>query len=419
MPLFRMSLRLGRESMSRRGKLSDKDAKANSAFLCVFVPWWCVIVRTAWRSVLAAVQIFTTVVMLLSAFVLHRKFSGRALSALCIVLTLTACRAAPSTPVTTDAPAPPQHMPLLLPQPSTTPPTAVPSAADTPAPSPTDTAIPSRAESSLGDAYCIWPGETLSAIAADAGVTPEEILTVNPDFNGQAGSTIHLPPDSTPPSQWASAAHTVDAITDLPSGISGIYLGADNRTKRVALSFDVGYDPADKAMMELLARRGIHATFFVLGAAIERHPDVIANILNNRHELGNHSFTHNNMQRMGVRAIRAELQKTEDAVQAAYPGATTKPYLRAPFGAINTTVRRVAQDEGYHLIAWTVDSHDWQEGVTGDEIYERVTRLVCPGAIIAMHDDNPANRAALPRLLDFLEQNGYAFVPVSEILLPK
>ncbi len=58
--------------------------------------------------------------------------------------------------------------------------------------------------------------------------------------------------------------------------------------------------------------------------------------------------------------------------------------------------------EGYHVIGWTVDSRDWNDDITADAIYQRVVEHVCPGAIIAFHDVNPANVAALPRLLDYL-----------------
>jgi peptidoglycan/xylan/chitin deacetylase (PgdA/CDA1 family) len=74
--------------------------------------------------------------------------------------------------------------------------------------------------------------------------------------------------------------------------------------------------------------------------------------------------------------------------------------------------------EGYHVLGLTVDSRDWTDDITADAIYQRVVEHVCPSAIIAIHDVNPANAAALPRLLDYLEGNGYRFVTVSEIMSP-
>lgn len=268
------------------------------------------------------------------------------------------------------------------------------------------------------EAYCLWPGDVISQIAHNAGVSEQAILAANPHWTGQAGSAIRLPPGSIPPSQWSAPLPAVTRVEDLPFGISGHYLGRDNRQKRVALSFDVGYAEGNKALKETLAARGIRATFFVLGGALVKHPDIIGQILNNGHELGNHSYTHDNMLTMDDSMIRWELATTEQLTQQAFPGASTKPLLRAPFGAIDERVVQIANGEGYHVIGWTVDSRDWTDNITGDIIYQRVVEHVCPGAIIAFHDVNPANAAALPRILDYLEGNGYQFVTVSEILAP-
>jgi peptidoglycan/xylan/chitin deacetylase (PgdA/CDA1 family) len=268
------------------------------------------------------------------------------------------------------------------------------------------------------ESYCLWPGDTLSEIAVNAGVSEQAILAANPGWTGHAGNAIRLPPGSVPPARWTSPLPPATRVEDLPFGISGYYLGRDNRRKRVALSFDIGYAEGNKALKEMLAARGIRATFFVLGGALAKHPYVIDQILDNGHELGNHSYTHDNMLGMPENIIRWELGITEQMTGEASPGASTRPIFRAPFGAINDTVIGVANSEGYHVIGWTVDSRDWTDDITADAIYQRVVEHVCPGAIIAFHDVNAANGAALPRLLAYLESNGYQFVTVSEILSP-
>ena len=270
----------------------------------------------------------------------------------------------------------------------------------------------------LQDSYCLWPGDTLSDIAYFSNVDESFIQTINPEFTGYAGAAVLLPEGSTPPAQWPSPLPVVKSIAELPFGISGYYISYDNRQKRVALSFDIGYVPRNHELMATLAQRGIRATYFMLGEAVQRHPEIIPHILDNGHELGNHSFTHENMQGMSEAEIRSELDLTEQAVQAAVPGATTKPLFRAPFGAIDDYMVQIAGDDGYYVIGWTVDSRDWTDGITADAIYERVTHHVCPGAIIAFHDVNPANYLALPRIIDYLEANDYEFVNVSDMIFP-
>ncbi len=268
------------------------------------------------------------------------------------------------------------------------------------------------------DSYCLWPNDTLFDIAQYAGINVDTLVAFNADSPLHAGSTIRLPVGSLAPAQWTQPLPPATSMDQLPFGISGIYLGHNNRQKQVALTFDVGYVPENKGMMEMLAKRGIRATFFVVGFSVLRKPEIITDILRNGHELANHSWSHENLQGMNEEELRYELNRTETTVQAAAPGSSTKPFFRAPFGALDETIIRVSKQEGYELIGWTVDSSDWVAGITAQDVYNRVTRNVCPGAIIVMHDMSPIVAEALPRILDFLEHNGYTFVPLSELLLP-
>ncbi|MEZ4673962.1 MAG: polysaccharide deacetylase family protein [Caldilineaceae bacterium] len=270
----------------------------------------------------------------------------------------------------------------------------------------------------MRDSYCLWPDDTLGGIADAAGVTVDEILEANPDYTGFAGSTIFLPVGSTPPHLWTSPRPVVPTIDQLPFGVSGYYLSYDNREKRVALSFDIGYVPENHELMRWLADQGIHATFLVMGYPLARYPEVIGHILDTGHELGNHSYTHENMQAHRLEDIRAELSFTEKLVQEARPGATTKPLFRAPFGAITPQMVQIANEEGYRVVGWTIDSRDWNEGITAEKIYAQVTQNICPGAIIALHDVNPASKIALPQIIDHLRRKGYTFATVSELIYP-
>ncbi|MCB0061624.1 MAG: polysaccharide deacetylase family protein [Caldilineaceae bacterium] len=278
-------------------------------------------------------------------------------------------------------------------------------------------ALPPESED-MRDTYCLWPDDTLGDIAAAANVSVEAILAENPDFSGYAGSAIFLPKGSIPPYLWTTPKPAVPTIEQLPFGVSGYYIGYDNRAKRVALSFDIGYVPENHELMRWLAEQGIHATFLVIGDPISRYPEVIDQILSNGHEVGNHSYTHDNMLTHSKDDVRGELNLTEKVVRDAYPGATTKPLFRAPFGAISPAIVQIAAQEGYRVIGWTIDSRDWNEGITAEQIYTHVTQSMCPGAIIAMHDVNPESKIALPRIIDFLRRRNYTFVTVSEMIFP-
>jgi peptidoglycan/xylan/chitin deacetylase (PgdA/CDA1 family) len=347
--------------------------------------------------------------------ILHNRMSQFIFLMLLISL-LGGCAGAPVLPAASPAAtrnftpptSSPSPKPLLSPSPTL-------------APAATPTVLPTlgnTAEPLAPAAYCLWPGDTLSWVARQAGVSLAALQKANPDASGFAGSTIHLPPGSIPPENWTSAPPAVKGIDDIPSSDSGIYIGANNRQKRVALTFDVGYEPQNQAMIEWLAAQGIHATFFVVGESVAKHPEMIHTILDNGHSLGNHSWDHPNLQRLAEDEILSQLVRTEKAVQAADRAATTKPLFRAPFGAINDAVISVARYAGYHIIGWTVDSHDWMEAIDAETVYQRVTQNVCPGAIVEMHDANPANTAALPRVVAFLKRNGYEIVDLKSLLFP-
>ncbi|MEZ4674714.1 MAG: polysaccharide deacetylase family protein [Caldilineaceae bacterium] len=268
------------------------------------------------------------------------------------------------------------------------------------------------------ESYCLWPDDTLGGIAAAAGVEVQAILDANPDYTGYAGSSIFLPAGSIPPQLWTTPKPMVPTIAALPFGVSGYYISYDNREKRVALSFDIGYVPENHEFMRWLADQGIRATFLVMGDPVTRYPEIVNHILDNGHELGNHSFTHDNMLAHSASDIAAELIMTEKAVQDARPGATTKPLFRAPFGAINSSIVRIAHEEGFQVVGWTVDSRDWNENITAEQIYVQVTRSICPGAIVALHDINPESQIALPHIIDYLRRAGYSFATVSELIFP-
>jgi peptidoglycan/xylan/chitin deacetylase (PgdA/CDA1 family) len=270
----------------------------------------------------------------------------------------------------------------------------------------------------LRDSYCLWPDDTLGDIAAAAGVTVDAILAANPDFTGYAGSAIFLPEGSIPPDQWTTPRPVVPTIAELPFGVSGYYISYDNRERRIALSFDIGYVPENHEFMRWLAEQGIRATFLVMGDPISRYPEVVDHILDNGHELGNHSYTHDNMLTHSHSDIRGELNLTEKVVQQARAGATTKPLFRAPFGAISPAMVQIANEEGYEVVGWTIDSLDWHDNITAEKIYTHVIKNICPGAIIALHDINPASAVALPRIIEHLQRKGYRFVTLSEIIFP-
>jgi peptidoglycan/xylan/chitin deacetylase (PgdA/CDA1 family) len=198
--------------------------------------------------------------------------------------------------------------------------------------------------------------------------------------------------------------------------------GARNRN-RVALTFDVGPDPATTPLvLDALAKHGARATFFAIGRSLEAHPELARRIVADGHELGNHSWRHS---RWGpfqnTREQVREIERGEAAV-AAVTGLETKPLYRPPIGLKSPPLARAAFRKGLTLVTWSLHSHD-SRTADPQAISERVLQKVRPGDIVVMHDGHdlpsrhrPAGAQALPAILEGLREKGLECVTVSELL---
>ncbi len=187
---------------------------------------------------------------------------------------------------------------------------------------------------------------------------------------------------------------------------------------RVALTFDDGPDPRyTPAVLAVLARYHVHATFFVEGRFVRAHPDLARQIVAQGHVLGNHTDTHPYLNRLDAPGVRAELDACDRTLQDTL-GLHT--YLfRPPRGLWNAAIYGETARRGDHLILWTaaLEHHD---APTPRAMSERALRLLADGGILLMHDGGSAPRdttvVALRMLLDGLRTQGYQCVTVPELL---
>lgn len=185
--------------------------------------------------------------------------------------------------------------------------------------------------------------------------------------------------------------------------------------RAVALTFDDG--PAaslTQQKLEGLARFGARASFFVVGTEVHRYPDACRAMVGAGHEVGNHSFRHRNLTRLGHAGALSDLQRTQTLIEQVT--GTRLPLMRPPYGAYNDTVLRAAAAAGYQVNAmWSVDPRDWaRPGVSA--VIRRVMAGVAPGAVILLHDWPRETVAALPEILRSLADQGYRAVTLSELL---
>lgn len=188
-------------------------------------------------------------------------------------------------------------------------------------------------------------------------------------------------------------------------------------SKVVSFTFDDGSDGGHiNEILAILKKNNIKATFFLTGAATQQHPSLIRNIVNQGHEIGNHSFNHPDFTKISAAQMRDQLNRAETAIKNA-TGKTTKPLFRPPFGAVNQTVLNTIGDAGYtKTIMWTIDTVDWR-GDSATIMTNKVVNNIVPGSIVLMHTGQDTfTPEALPGMISKLKAKGYQFVTVSQLL---
>lgn len=181
------------------------------------------------------------------------------------------------------------------------------------------------------------------------------------------------------------------------------------RAKCVALTFDDGPGPHTARLLDHLARARVRATFFVVGAQAEANAALLRRIVAERHELGNHTWSHARLTGLPAEGVRREVQRTQQAVHRC---TGVRPRLFRPPYAV--TDARVARAAGLPQIMWSVDPMDWR-AADPERTVRAVLRDVHPGAIVLLHDTHAPTVAAVPQILARLERRGYRFVTVSEL----
>ena len=183
----------------------------------------------------------------------------------------------------------------------------------------------------------------------------------------------------------------------------------------VALTFDDGPHPEwTPKLLDMLGQRGVRATFYVIGRECEQSPEILRRTFAEGHEIGNHTWTHPFLTRLGVEEANDELARTS-ALLSELIG-RRPPTMRPPFIDTNEALERMIDERfGMKVIGANVGSRDWT-GHAAALTEEYILSDTVPGSIILCHDPQPNTTAAMPRVLDTLLARGFQFVTVSELL---
>lgn len=125
-------------------------------------------------------------------------------------------------------------------------------------------------------------------------------------------------------------------------------------TKTCALTFDDGPNGnCTPALLDLLDKEHVPATFFLVGKHAEAEPSVVLDIVKRGHFIGNHTYSHADLVQMDLNAIRREIVGCQKSLQRL---GITPTLFRPPWGRYNLAIERVATDNGMRLALWDTDS---------------------------------------------------------------
>ncbi len=196
-----------------------------------------------------------------------------------------------------------------------------------------------------------------------------------------------------------------------------IFSGTTACGKKIALTFDDGPHPRKTPkILDILDKFGVKATFFIIGENAEYYPEIVAEEAARGHELANHSYSHAKLSVLTEAEIRAEIERADAAIKKA--SGITPRLFRPPEGAYSANIVKTANELGKNTIIWTVDTLDWAKSPR-DTIVENVKTSVTSGSIILFHDftnKDTHTAEAHEILIPYLQEQGYEFVTVSELL---
>ncbi len=189
--------------------------------------------------------------------------------------------------------------------------------------------------------------------------------------------------------------------------------------KTVALTFDDGPDNQyTPQVLDALARKGVKATFFLIGKRLPEAPAVVNRMISEGHAVGNHTFSHPNVVRFTPEEISSEIVRGDEALRRF--GVKRSGMFRPPYGAINVSSVEAIAAAGYRLYLWSVDSLDWR-GLTAQQVVQNVVPLAADGSVILMHsaggpgEDLSGTVQALPVIIDQLRAMGFTFATIPEM----
>ncbi|MCD4840348.1 polysaccharide deacetylase family sporulation protein PdaB [Neobacillus sedimentimangrovi] len=209
----------------------------------------------------------------------------------------------------------------------------------------------------------------------------------------------------------------IENIAQIPvfstkEGPKAVYRGE----KDLALTFNIGWgDEKAEPILDTLKKENVKsATFFLSGSWAERHPDIVERIVKDGYEIGLLGYNYEDYSELEDNKIRKDILQAQEAFRKL--NVKNIKLLRAPTGHFDERTLKIANQYGFTVVHWRIDSKDWQNpGVK--TIVENVSKAE-KGDIVLLHASDSAKQTAeaLPQIIDNIQQKGLKLVTVSELI---
>ena len=184
--------------------------------------------------------------------------------------------------------------------------------------------------------------------------------------------------------------------------------------KKIAFTMNCAWNADDiDSILETLKNNDVHITFFMVGNWVDKYPEAVKKINEAGHEIGSHSNTHPHVNKLSAEKNLEEINLSVSKIQK-ITGKKTDLY-RAPYGEYNDIVIQTAQKNGYHTIQWNLDTLDY-EGLTGDEMWDRIKNKLDNGSIILSHNGTKHTADSLDMLIKNIKAQGFEVTTVSDLI---
>ncbi|MFA5523369.1 MAG: polysaccharide deacetylase family protein [Tissierellales bacterium] len=193
-----------------------------------------------------------------------------------------------------------------------------------------------------------------------------------------------------------------------------VYYKGNTDEKVIAFACNVDWgNEYIPSMIDIFGENGIKITFFVTGKWAEKNPEMLKMMYDSGHEIGNHGYFHRDYNTLNYEDNRKEIHKADQIISETL--GIKSLYFAPPSGAFNNETIKAANDLGYKLIMWSIDTIDWRKDSTRDKIISRVVGKHHNSAIVLMHPKEETLKA-LPVIIQNLTNEGYKIGSISDII---